>query len=155
MRGRAKATRAPNKTMEKSVGKRDRVTALCDALPQSEHLMRGDHVTYRVRGKVFAYFLDDHHGDGIVSVCVKSARGENVDRVRLFPERFYLPDYIGPRGWFGMRVDRGRVAWGEVADILEQSYRLTAPTTCIAKLDGVQGGLDNRRRPPKAARSRG
>ncbi len=151
MPGRAKAARA----QPKSASKRDRVEALCEALPHAERSAQVDHDTYRVRGKVFAYFLDDHYGDGIVSVCVKSERGENVDRVRLFPERFYLPDYIGPRGWFGMRVDRGRVAWREVAEILEQSYRLAAPASCIAKLDGVQGGLDNRRRPPKAARSRG
>ena len=150
MPGRAKAVRAPSK----SAGKRDRVRALCERLPHVEHSATREHDTYRVRGKVFAYFLDNHHGDGIVSVCVKSERGENVDRARLFPERFYLPDYIGPRGWFGMRLDRGRVAWGEVAEILERSFRLTAPPTCIAKLDGAQSGLDHRRRPRRAARSR-
>jgi predicted DNA-binding protein (MmcQ/YjbR family) len=119
--------------------KRERVTAICRALPGAEHEEQGDHSIYRVRGKVFAYFLDDHHGDGIVSVCVKSARGENVDRARLDPERFYLPAYIGPRGWFGMRLDRGRTAWREVAEIVEQSYRLTAPSTLIKKLDGTSG----------------
>jgi predicted DNA-binding protein (MmcQ/YjbR family) len=90
-----------------------------------------------VRGKVFAYFLDDHHGDGIVSVCVKSRLGENLDRARLEPERFYLPAYIGPRGWFGMRLDRGRVRWREVEEIVEQSYRLTAPKTLVKELDGA------------------
>src|SRR5262245_10363724 len=132
--------------------KRERLTAICRAFPGAEHQDQGDHTIYRVRGKVFAYFLDNHHGDGIVSVCVKSERGENVDRARLFPERFYLPAYIGPRGWFGMRLDRGRVPWAEVAQILERSYRLTAPKGCIAKLDGVAGALDNRRRPRKAVR---
>ena len=117
--------------------KRERVTAICRALPGAEHVDQGNHTTYRVRGKVFAYFLDDHHGDGIVSVCVKSQRGENVDRARLEPERFYLPAYIGPRGWFGMRLDRGRVRWPEVAEVVEQSYRLTAPKTLIKKLDGA------------------
>jgi len=151
MPGRAKAARG----RVKATGKRERVKALCAALPNAEHSAQRDHDTYRVRGKVFAYFLDNHHGDGIVSVCVKSERGENVDRARLLPERFYLPDYIGPRGWFGMRVDRGRVAWGEVAEILERSYRLTAPASVLAKLDGAQGPLDNRRRPRKAARARG
>lgn len=151
MPGRAKVARA----QPKSASKRDRVRRLCEALPHAEHVAQGDHDTYRVRGKVFAYFLDDHHGDGIVSVCVKSERGENVDRARLFPARFYLPDYIGPRGWFGMRVDRGRTAWGEVAQILEHSYRLTAPKSCIAQLDGTRDALDNRPRPHKAARSRG
>src|SRR5206468_9914222 len=93
MPGRAKAARA----QPRSASKRDRVRALCEALPHTERMVQGDHDTYRVRGKVFAYFLDDHHGDGIVSVCVKSELGENVDRARLAPERFYLPDYIGPR----------------------------------------------------------
>ncbi len=117
--------------------KRERVTAICRALPSVEHKDQRDHAIYRVRGKVFAYFLDDHHGDGIVSVCVKSELGENVDRARLEPERFYLPAYIGPRGWFGMRLDRGRVRWREVAEIVERSYRLTAPKSLTKKLDGA------------------
>jgi predicted DNA-binding protein (MmcQ/YjbR family) len=117
--------------------RRERVTAICDALPGAEHTDHGDHTVYRVRGKVFAYFLDDHHGDGIVSVCVKSALGENRDRVRLDPERFYLPAYIGPRGWFGLRLDRGRVRWREVAEVVEQSYRLTAPRSLTGELDGA------------------
>jgi predicted DNA-binding protein (MmcQ/YjbR family) len=120
-------------------GKRERVTAICRALPAVAHQDEGDHTIYRVRGKVFAYFLDDHHGDGVVSVCVKAERGENVDRARLEPERFYLPAYIGPRGWFGMRLDRGRVPWAEVAEVVERSYRLTAPKTLLKKLDGARG----------------
>jgi phosphoribosylglycinamide formyltransferase-1 len=116
---------------------RERVTAICRAFPGAEHQDQGDHAIYRVRGKVFAYLLDDHHGDGILSVCVKSQRGENVDRARLDPERFYLPAYIGPRGWFGMRLDRGRVAWREVTEIVEASYRLTAPRSLLKKLDGA------------------
>jgi phosphoribosylglycinamide formyltransferase-1 len=123
-----------------ALDKRERVTAICRALPSVEHKDQGDHAIYRVRGKVFAYFLDNHHGDGIVSVCVKSELGENVDRARLEPERFYLPAYIGPRGWFGMRLDRGRVRWREVAEILERSYRLTAPKSLTQKLDGASGG---------------
>ena len=88
--------------------KRVRVTAICRRLPGAEHRDQGDHTIYRVRGKVFAYFLDNHHGDGIVSVCVKSQLGENLDRARLEPERFYLPAYIGPRGWFGAVCAGGR-----------------------------------------------
>ena len=124
---------------KKAPTKRERVTDICRALPNTEHVDQGDHCIYRVRGKVFAYFLDDHHGDGIVSVCVKSERGENADRARLEPERFYLPAYIGPRGWFGMRLDRGRVPWAEVAEVVERSYRLTAPKTLLKKLDGARG----------------
>lgn len=119
--------------------KRERVTAICRALPGTEHTDQGDHSIYRVRGKVFAYFLDDHHGDGIVSVCVKAELGENVDRARLDPERFYLPAYIGPRGWFGLRLDRGRVDWREVAEVVERSFRLTAPKSVLKGLGAARG----------------
>jgi phosphoribosylglycinamide formyltransferase-1 len=118
--------------------KRDKVTQICLALPSTEHTEKGDHVIYKVRGKVFAYFLDDHHGDGIVSVCVKSELGENQDRARRDPERYYLPAYIGSRGWFGLRLDRGRVDWREVASVVERSYRLTAPKTLLARLDAAR-----------------
>jgi phosphoribosylglycinamide formyltransferase-1 len=119
----------------KTTDKRARVTAICMALPGAAHEHQGDHSIYRIRGKVFAYYLDNHHGDGIVSVCVKSELGENVDRARREPERFYLPAYIGPRGWFGLRLDRGRVRWREVAEVVERSYRLSAPKGLLKKLD--------------------
>jgi predicted DNA-binding protein (MmcQ/YjbR family) len=117
--------------------KLQKVTDICLALPSADRTMSGSHATYRVRNKVFAYFLDDHHGDGIVSVCVKSELGEHLDRVRRDPERYYLPDYIGPRGWFGLRLDRGLVDWQEVANVVTRSYRLTAPKTLLKKLDGA------------------
>ena len=106
-----------------------RLTALCQAFPEAVRADRGDHADFRVRGKVFAYFLNDHHGDGIVSVCCKSALGENVDRASRDPARYYLPAYIGPRGWFGLRLDRGAIDWSEVRNIVELSYCLVAPKT--------------------------
>jgi len=122
-------------TVNENDKKLAKITDVCLALPSAERELGRDHATYRVRGKVFAYFLADHHGDGIVSVCVKSELGENVDRARRDPDRYYLPDYIGPRGWFGLRLDRGRVDWREVANVVERSYRLTAPKSLVAKLD--------------------
>jgi predicted DNA-binding protein (MmcQ/YjbR family) len=136
VRRRGRATATSGGAAARNEVKRAKVTEICLALPGAESATtHGDHETFRVRSKVFAYFLDDHHGDGIVSVCVKSELGENVDRVRRDPELFYLPDYIGPRGWFGLRLDRGRIDWREVASVVERSYRLTAPKTLIAKLD--------------------
>jgi hypothetical protein len=70
-------------------------------------------------------------------VCVKSELGENLDRVRREPNRFYLPAHIGPRGWFGLRLDRGRVDWREVAEVVERSFRLTAPKTLAKRLDNA------------------
>jgi hypothetical protein len=84
----------------------ERVSAICMKLPEVARKLSADHADFRVRGKVFAYFLDNHHGDGIVAVCCKTQLGENVDRVLREPKRYYLPAYIGPRGWFGLRLDR-------------------------------------------------
>src|ERR1700733_1674623 len=106
-----------------------RLSKICSALPETERTARGDHADFRVRGMVFAYFLDNHHGDGIVSVCCKSQLGEHIDRARREPLRFYLPAYIGARGWFGLRLDRGKVNWNEVQNVVELSYRLVAPKT--------------------------
>jgi predicted DNA-binding protein (MmcQ/YjbR family) len=107
----------------------EKLTRICLALPEAQRNVRGDHADFRVRGKVFAYYLNNHHGDGIVSVCCKAALGEAVDRVSRDPQRFYLPAYIGPRGWFGLRLDRDVIDWGEVQNIVELSYRLAAPKT--------------------------
>lgn len=106
-----------------------RVSVLCLALPESVREMQGDHVRFCVRKKVFAYFLNDHHGDGIVSICVKALQGENTVRAKNQPGQYYLPAYIGPRGWFGMRLDAGAIDWHEVQRIVQLSYCLVAPKT--------------------------
>jgi len=128
-----------------------RLSTLCLALPEAVRSLRGDHADFRVRKKVFAYFLNNHHGDGIVSVCCKANLGENVDRASSDPERFYLPAYIGHRGWFGLRLDRGAVNWREVENILELSYCLVAPKTLARELEqrGASTSGSVLRRPPE------
>jgi len=84
----------------------------------------------------FAYFLNNHHGDGIVSVCCKTELGQNVDRALREPDRFYIPAYIGPRGWVGLRLDTPHVDWDDVAAIVKSSYRLAAPRKLVQLLDG-------------------
>jgi predicted DNA-binding protein (MmcQ/YjbR family) len=111
-----------------------RLTRICLALPEAELQRMGDHASYRVRKKVFAYFLDNHHGDGIVALCCKVAPGENADLAAHDPARFYLPAYIGPRGWVALRLDTGRIDWGEVAELVADSYRLVAPKRLAAGL---------------------
>ena len=111
-----------------------RVSSACARLPESTTERRGDHAAFRVRKKVFAYWLNNHHGDGIVSVCVKSELGENEDRARTHPGKYYLPAYLGKRGWFGLYLDRGPVEWREVQEVIELSYRLVAPKTLISRM---------------------
>lgn len=114
-----------------------RLSRICLALPEAARSIHDDYADFRVRGKVFAYFLNNHNGDGIISVCCKSSMGQNIDRAGREPERFYLPAYIGPRGWFGLRLDRGRIDWEEVANIIELSYSLAAPKTLVRSLENM------------------
>ena len=68
-------------------------------------------------------------------MCVRSAFGEAADRARREPQRCYLPAYIGARGWFGLRLDRGAIDWREVANIIELSYCLVAPKTLVRAVE--------------------
>ena len=104
-----------------------RLTKICLALPEAARECRASHATFRVRKKVFVYFLNDHHRDGIVSVCAKVLPGDNKALVSAQPARFYMPAYIGPRGWVALRLDRGAIDWKEVAELVAGSYQLTAP----------------------------
>jgi len=107
-------------------------TEICLGFPEATREVHGQHATFRVRKKVFAYFLDNHHGDGIVSACFKTGLGENRDLAELDPSRFYLPAYIGPSGWVGLRLDVGEIDWEEVAEHALGSYRHQAPKKLAA-----------------------
>ena len=112
------------------------VSRACLALPEATCERKGQHASFMVERRTFAYFLDDHHGDGIVSIACKTALGENQDLVKRDPQRFYLPAYIGPKGWVALRLDRGEVDWDEVAELAAASYCLVAPKKLAAAVAG-------------------
>ena len=109
-----------------------RLTKVCLALPESSRELAGRHARFHVRDKTFAWYLDDHHGDGIVSVSCKMALDENREVAALDPARFYLPAYMAHRGWIALRLDAGKIDWNEVAEIVADSYRLVAPKRLAA-----------------------
>ncbi len=104
-----------------------RLSKICLALPEATRQDSGSHAAFMVRKKTFAYFLNDHHGDGIVSIACKALPGENAALAAAQPGRFYLPAYIGPRGWIALRLDVGEIDWQEVRELAIGSYRLIAP----------------------------
>jgi predicted DNA-binding protein (MmcQ/YjbR family) len=114
---------------------------ICLALPEAVHEAMGDHSSFSVRKKKFAYYLNSHHGDGIVSVCFRTERGENEVLLASDQTRFYSPAYIGPKGWVALRLDTGKIDWQEVADFVTESYRLAAPKSLASK---IPQATDNR-----------
>jgi hypothetical protein len=104
-----------------------RLSQISLALPETSREDQGDHASFLIRKKVFAYYLNNHHGDGIVSVCCKVLPGDNQRLIAANPRKFYLPAYIGPRGWVGLRLDLPTVDWAEVQELLRGSYAQIAP----------------------------
>jgi phosphoribosylglycinamide formyltransferase-1 len=111
-----------------------RLTEICLALPEVTRQDMGQHAAFQVRKKTFAYYLDDHHGDGIVAVTCKAPLGENTDLVSIAPDKYYLPAYLGSKGWVALRLDRGEIDWSEVAELLAGSYRLMAPKRLVSQI---------------------
>ena len=100
----------------------ERLTGICLAMPGATRELKGQHAAFLSGKRTFAYFLNDHHGDGMVAVACKVLPGENASLIAAHPNRFYMPAYIGPRGWVALRLDTRRVDWKEVADLVKVSY---------------------------------
>ena len=109
-----------------------RLTNIALIFPETARQIYGSHAQFLVRKKTFAYFLDNHHDDGIVAVACKVLPGDNKALAEAQPRRFYLPAYIGPRGWVALRLDVGKVDWEEVRELLLSSYTLIAPKRLAA-----------------------
>lgn len=106
--------------------RRARLTNIVLALPAAT--AEGDqHLSFAYKGKKFGYYLDDHHGDGMVALSCKAEPGVNRALVDAEPGRFFIPAYTGPRGWVGLRLDLVDIDWDEVEAFVHDAYRLTAP----------------------------
>jgi predicted DNA-binding protein (MmcQ/YjbR family) len=114
--------------------RRDRLERLCLALPEAT-VRGGQHATFQVRGRTFAYYLDDHHGDGRTALCCKAPPGESAELIAADPARFFRPSYLGGKGWVSLRLDLGEVDWDEVAELVLDSYRLIAPKRLAAQAE--------------------
>jgi len=117
-------------------GRLERISELCLGLPEAHAKPAGErHAAFSVRKRVFAYHLVDHHGDGRVALNYKVPTGENLALIEANPARWFMPSYLGPRGWVGLDLDAAPLDWDEVGDLLTGSYRLVAPSTLVRLLD--------------------
>ncbi len=108
------------------------VPELCLALPDVEQFVSHGAPNFRVRGgKVFATYVLNHHGDGRVALWLSAAPGTAEHLAGTDPESYFIPPYVGPRGWLGVCLDRG-LEWSEIGDRVRDAYRQVAPRT---KLD--------------------
>ena len=101
----------------------DRLRAICLALPEAVEKEAWGDPTFRVRDKIFAM---EKRGDGRISVWCKAPPGSQAVLVGADARRFFIPPYVGSKGWIGVRLD-DKPDWDEVATIVRRSYQLIAP----------------------------
>ncbi len=101
----------------------EKLRQICLALPEAEEREAWGDPTFRVRTKIFAM---EKRGDGRVAVWCKAPPGSQAVLVGADPDRFFVPPYVGPKGWVGMQLDT-RPDWTEVAALVRRSYGLIAP----------------------------
>jgi hypothetical protein len=114
----------------------ERLRVGCMALPEATERLSHGEPTWFVRGKkVFVTFAGRHHDDRVAFWCAAPAE-ERDALVSEDPERFFVPPYVGGRGWLGVYLDTARVDWAEIDEIVREAYRIIAPKELAALLDG-------------------
>jgi hypothetical protein len=111
---------------------------LCLALPETTERLSHGEPTWFVRGKTtFVTYADHHHDDRLAFWCA-APPGVQEALVATNPEQFFVPPYVGGRGWLGVRLDVP-VDWAEIAELVTDAYRCVAPKRLLAQLDASDG----------------
>jgi hypothetical protein len=104
---------------------------ICLAFPETSERLSHGAPTFFVREKrSFLMVLTNHHGDGRFAIWCAAPDGMQKMLVEADPERFFVPPYVGHRGWLGVRLDRG-IHWDELTGIAEDAYADVAPTKLV------------------------
>jgi hypothetical protein len=122
----------------------EKLRKICLALPDATEKEAWGEPTWRVGGKMFAMYDNNHHDAGRIAVWCKAPIGFQSMMVEQAPRRFFVPPYVGVNGWVGVRLDLD-VDWKEVASVVNQAYR-----TASEKPSRVARTMSSSK--PKAAR---
>ncbi len=109
-----------------------RLRAICIAFPEAEEAGGVGNPSFKVRGKIFAMRHSLHRVDRW-SVWCKAPPGVQELVVGNDPLRFFVPPYVGSKGWIGAFLDVEQ-DWDELAELIEESYRMTAAKKLVAQL---------------------
>lgn len=109
------------------------VREVCLSFPEAEEFLSHGSPNFRVRGKTFATYTVNHHGDGRVSLWLCSPPGAQETHTRGEPKHFFVPPYVGPRGWLGVNLDKG-LSWKRVAVLVREAYEKVAPAPLREKI---------------------
>lgn len=104
------------------------VREVCLSLPHTEEVLSHGSPDFKViDGKTFATYAINHHGDGHLALWLRSPPGAQSLYVDAEPEHFYVPPYVGPKGWLGVDLDKG-LSWLRISDLVREAYVEVAPS---------------------------
>lgn len=119
--------------LSSSESRRQRLVKICEAFPEVRVEPGGDgHLSFRIRKRIFAYYLFDHHGDGMVAFTCKSSLSEQRRLIKDDPDSFFVPAYLGSKGWIAIRLDLDEVEWDTVTELARRAYQEIAPRKLAA-----------------------
>ena len=107
------------------------VREVCLSLPEATERPSRGSPDFRVREKTFATFVVNHHGDGRIALWLRAPAGAQALFTESEPDYFFVPPYVGPRGWLGVHLDRG-LDWGRIAEQVHDAYVEVAPRSLAA-----------------------
>src|SRR4051794_16554439 len=91
-----------------------RVRDICLALADtSERLSHGAPTFFVRKKRAFAMYMDNHHSDGRLALWCAAPDGLQEALVGKADSAYFVPPYVGHRGWVGIRLDRDK-AWNEI-----------------------------------------
>ncbi len=117
--------------MSRGIG--EAVRDACLWLPGAEEHTAHGMADFRVKGRTFATYAVNHHGDGRVALWLNAPAGAQHHHVQAEPEHFFVPPYVGPRGWLGVRLDKG-ISWKTVATLVREAYTHVAPPALVRSI---------------------
>jgi phosphoribosylglycinamide formyltransferase-1/phosphoribosylamine--glycine ligase/phosphoribosylglycinamide formyltransferase/phosphoribosylformylglycinamidine cyclo-ligase len=105
-----------------------RLRGLCLALPATGERLSHGMPAFDVTGKMFCYFWNNHHGDGLTAACVKTTGRDEQDLlIEAAPDLYRWLPYLGPSGWIGLDLAAADFDWAHLEARLLASWRLAAP----------------------------
>jgi predicted DNA-binding protein (MmcQ/YjbR family) len=109
------------------------VRELCLAFPEAEEFESHGSPNFRARkGKVFAMFTVNHHGDGHVALWLNTPAMEQSRLLASAPKHLFKPPYVGPSGWIGVELNRG-FSWKRVVELVHMAYLNSSPAKLAAR----------------------
>lgn len=109
------------------------VREICNALPKVEERSSHGLPDFKVRGKSFANMAVNHHGDGRIALWVHAPPGAQSLYTSGEPEYYFVPPYVGPKGWLGVHLDKGN-DWSAIAARVREAYVRVAPASLVREL---------------------